>query len=523
MRLRKLRLEAFKNLSDFTITFGPGASVSALVGRNGTGKSNVLEALTLIFRDLDLGQQATLTYDVTYECRGSAVEVRGVAGSRDYFVEVDGIRVSPKDFLAAGGSKYRPDFVFGYYSGPSNRLEQHFVQHQERFYQDLVNGRENPLRRLFYARTVHSNFVLLAFFLEEDPEVQKLLRDHLEIEELDSVLFELQKPSWESRSGDARFWNSRGVVQVFLDALYGHALAPMRLRPRVASSGRRSARREHLYLFLPSAAEVRALRSRYASNQEFFKALESTYISDLIYDVRIRVLLRKAGAPLTFRELSEGEQQLLLVLGLMRFTREEESLFLLDEPDTHLNPSWSAQYRRFLERFGGLDERSHVVMASHDPLVISALRRHEVRILKRGRDGRVRALEPDEDPQGMGVGNLLMSDVYGLRAPLDIDTLEKIDRKRSLAARSTLSTEEEGELASLATDLSDLGYLLADDDPDYAAYLQARYSASAGHEGGQDVPSIARSIVDELLGRDSESGQDPAREEGSSSVPEQEA
>lgn len=500
MRLHRLWLKEFKNLQDFEITFGPEASVSALVGRNGTGKSNVLEALTLIFRDLDLGQAATLTYEISYECRGSQIVVAAVAGSRDHLVDIDGNRVPARNLLGAAGTDYRPDFVFGYYSGPSNRLEQHFVQHQERFYQDLVNGRENPLRPLFYARTVHSNFVLLAFFLEEDPEVQKLLRDHLEIEMLDSVLFELQKPSWNSKSGDPRFWNSRGVVQVFLDALHSHALAPMRLNPRVASSGRRTTRREHLYLFLPSTAEVRDLRSRYGSNQEFFKALESTYISDLIYDVRIRVLLRKAGAPLTFRELSEGEQQLLLVLGLMRFTREEESLFLLDEPDTHLNPSWSAQYRRFLERFGGLDERSHVVLASHDPLVISALRRHEVRILQRGADGRVRAIEPDSDPQGMGVGNLLMSDVYGLRAPLDVETLEKIDRKRSLAVRDSLTSDEERELADLAEEMSDLGYLLGDDDPDYAAFLRAKYSPLSPGLGEMSQPIIARSIADEILG-----------------------
>ncbi|MEV4706624.1 AAA family ATPase [Actinoplanes sp. NPDC049316] len=497
MKLQSLYLESFKNLKDFTITFDGGSSVTALVGRNGTGKSNVLEALTLIFRDLDLGQAASLTFKVVYECRSSKVAVSGTAGGRDYRVEVDDVSAPARSVVGESGRRLRPDFVFGYYSGPSNRLEQHFVQHQERFYQDLVKGRENPLRPLFYARAVHSNFVLLAFFLEDDPQVRKLLQEHLEIESLDSVLFELQQPEWKSRSGDPRFWNSRGTVQVFLDALYKYSMAPMRLNPRVASGGRRPVRREHLYLFLPSAEEIRQLRSFYGSNQEFFKALESTYISDLIFDVRIRVILRKAGAPLTFRELSEGEQQLLLVLGLMRFTREDESLFLLDEPDTHLNPSWSAQYRRFLERFGGLDDKSHVVLASHDPLVVSALKRREVRILQRAAGGLVRAVEPEEDPQGMGVSNLLMSDVYGLRAPLDVETLEKIDRKRILAAQDTLDEAEAVELAALAEDLSAMGYLMEDQDPDYARYLQAKYGADRGMTFTFDTS--ASEIVDDVL------------------------
>ncbi|TOM44863.1 hypothetical protein CGH75_27395, partial [Vibrio parahaemolyticus] len=69
---------------------------------------------------------------------------------------------------------------------------------------------------------------------------------------------------------------------------------------------------------------------------EFFQDLESTYVSELISEVRIRVKLKKNDGSVTFRELSEGEQQLLTVLGLLRFTAEDESLFLLDEPDTHL-------------------------------------------------------------------------------------------------------------------------------------------------------------------------------------------
>jgi predicted ATPase len=477
MRLLRLHLTEFKNLKDFSIDFDRLSPVSVLVGRNGTGKSNILEALTLIFRDLDLGQVSTLTFSLVYECRGQFVDVSGRRGERSYTVAVNGDQVSAGRLLGEAGRDLRPDFVFGYYSGPSNRFEQHFATHQERFYRDLVNGVENPLRPLFYARTVHSNFVLLAFFLEQDENVKELLADHLGIESLDSVLFEMQKPSWKSSRGDPRFWNAKGTVRVLLDALYRLALAPMRIEKRVKSGTRRPTRNEHLFLFLPSLNEVRALRDAYASNQEFFKALESTYISELIFDVRVRVGLRKAGAPLTFRELSEGEQQLLLVLGLMRFTREDESLFLLDEPDTHLNPAWSAQYRRFLEQFGGLGESSHLLMATHDPLVVSALKRSEVRILERDDKGTVSAIEPVENPQGMGVGNLLTSDVYGLRAQVDIATLEKIQEKRYLASRSELSIAEERRLAELADELRDLGLLVEDRDPDFQEYLRAKYAA----------------------------------------------
>ena len=168
----------------------------------------------------------------------------------------------------------------------------------------------------------------------------------------------------------------------------------MRLNLSIPVPMRRPNQTEHLYLYLPSIQEVKSLRSAYQSDQGSSRLLESTYISQLIYDVRIRVGVNRSSEPLTFRELSEGEQQLLLVLGLMRFTREDESLFLLDEPDTHLNPAWSAQYRRFLERLGGLGPSSHVIMATHDALVVSAMARQEVRILERDEAGTVTPLYP---------------------------------------------------------------------------------------------------------------------------------
>ena len=264
----------------------------------------------------------------------------------------------------------------------------------------------------------------------------KFLSDHLWIEGFDYALFVMREPPWTSKQGDPRFWNARGVVRDFLDRLYKMALAPCRLKVRVSTGFKKQQSLEHLYLFLRDLDHVRELASHYGTQQEFFKALESTYISKLISEVRINVRARKVDGSLTFRELSEGEQQLLMVLGLLRFTREDESLFLLDEPDTHLNPAWSVQYLKFLREIGGAQENSHVIMATHDPLVISGLERSQVQILQRNDDtGRIEVQQPESDPKYMGVPALLLSEVYGLRSVLPPATLELLDEKRRLAAK----------------------------------------------------------------------------------------
>jgi len=51
MKLLKLEISTFKNLRDFSIDFSQTLT-TVLLGQNGTGKSNLLEALIVIFRDL---------------------------------------------------------------------------------------------------------------------------------------------------------------------------------------------------------------------------------------------------------------------------------------------------------------------------------------------------------------------------------------------------------------------------------------------------------------------------------------
>jgi predicted ATP-dependent endonuclease of OLD family len=83
MKLDKLTIYNFKNLQDFEIDFNEKSLVTVLIGQNGTGKSNLLEALAIIFRDLDLGETPTFKYQIGYICRGVSVRICPVPGKID--------------------------------------------------------------------------------------------------------------------------------------------------------------------------------------------------------------------------------------------------------------------------------------------------------------------------------------------------------------------------------------------------------------------------------------------------------
>jgi predicted ATPase len=132
------------------------------------------------------------------------------------------------------------------------------------------------------------------------------------------------------------------VVQRFLDKLFTASLAPLRRPGLVQTNWEKVETPEFLFMFLKDQKALLDLRGLAESDADFFKELESTFMSDLIHETRIRVNVRGMDGSLTFRELSEGEQQLLTVVGLLRFTKENESLFLLDEPDTQLCQHYGA-------------------------------------------------------------------------------------------------------------------------------------------------------------------------------------
>jgi predicted ATPase len=503
MRLDAVRIGEWKNLKDLCVDFDEGSPYTVLVGENGAGKSNLIEALTYIFRNLDLDLPAPFAYELKYRCRGHDLRVKAELDRSPQFelrnTETSQyIEITKRHFMsvdAAGRPLFRPAFVFGYYSGPSDRLGSLFEEHRRRYYRLIIQPQtkraakpvnSNALRRLFYAQTLHGQFALLAFFMDPEngtgEEDRQFLRDHLQIDGLDCVLFALKRPPWSTsgkKGGDPRFWKADGEVRDFLDRLYTAAMLPMRMDRRIPIDLAKDPLVESLYLFLPGPDALRSVYQSYGTQYAFFTALESTYISKVLAEVRTRVRIGAAagGGAVTYRDLSEGEQQLLLVLGLLRFTAEDEALFLLDEPDTHLNPAWSTQYLEFLDRFIQLKKRGetcHIVMTSHDPLVFSRLQRSEVQVFVRDGDGRVSAKPPAQDPRGMGIEAILSSDLFRLRSGgLDLPTQRDLDTQRRLSMKEKpLTDKEREELRQVTERLDRLGFWRSSQDKLFELFLQ---------------------------------------------------
>jgi predicted ATPase len=567
MHLHRLKVRTFRNLRDFEITFNERAEDStiengrrtfsghAVIGANGTGKSNLIEAITTIFRDLDLNQAATLDYELDYSIRDHRLEIKAGSGKRPTVV-IDGARASASR-LSDEAREFLPSNVFVYYSGKNERIERLFLAHQKRFIQRMeisageylpeqilanLTGEEqaqaidenrrradrrrerlgeDQLRRLFYCRGGHSQLVLLACLLSKDEAFVQLL-NNLNIVELDSALFVLKQPyrlrqdltEQDILQGDKRFWYARGdVVSEFLDKLWQLAVAPIEHTvSKLIDFRGRTERQDEIYLFLPNKEMLQQLGDLVGDAERFFRYAEAAYIGDLIEEIRIYVKHKDAEGNVSFNQLSEGELQLLTVLGLMRITSQDHCLFLLDEPDTHLNPIWKLRYFDEIEKVIRKNKaqtivgNSQIIITTHDPMMIGSLRREQVRIL-RLEDGKSAVEEPKQHPQGMGITGLLRSELFGLRATIDSESRRRLDRRNFLFAKGDARTAiENEELGRLSAELADLGFATSDfKDPYYALFVSKMALHTKFHkdaltaEEQKEQDAIADEIVAEIL------------------------
>lgn len=413
-RLVELWLEDFKNLKDYIIRFNPAENLDVVLGWNGTGKSNLFEALIIIFRDLHGWWEKNRWPDkpmngfrVVYEMEEMSVEVTWLPGQmkrpeiRRSPTHAD-TPIKPESEAIKREQLPLPRFVFGYYSGPTNRMAEHFLPMKQDHYDRLrlAEADDAPTlarlleqRRFFCAETHHAKYVLLAFSYKEDTRISEFLESRLRITGFESALFIIRRPPW-ARPGSRpeNFWDATGIMRRVMERLRRYAIAPMILKQKI-NFGYRSASEDLYYFYLPDIKSLHSFAAEYEDARTFFLALESTDFSQLIYDLKIQVRVKSTltdEVSITFHQLSEGEQQLLTVFGLLRFTKSNQSLVLLDEPDTHLNPHWSIGYVKDLARVmsdhaleSNEQQTSQILMATHDPLVIASLVKEQIHLMKR--------------------------------------------------------------------------------------------------------------------------------------------
>lgn len=492
MRLDKVYIDGFKNLRQLEVDFDERKLTTVLIGQNGAGKSNLIEAIAQVFRWVDLRRnEPRFQYRVDYRIQPLGkvvpqpprVTLSNMPG--EPAIRVDGKEVKRTEFEKRR-QEWFPDLVFGYYSGGSRRLESLFDSHQRRYYDDIKREADKAkvakaleARRLFYCRPIHGVLALMALFAFPAPKVTDELASRLGITGFHSLLALFRRPSWYTGpkdQGAEDLWGAKGPAGLAARRFKELALHPFALEGNAIDDYRDKTQAEPQFAaFLPSHDRLKALAQQFKNEREMFFALEAMDISDLIREMFVWVTRdNDTSGDVGFADLSDGERQLLMVLGLIRVSRGKRALFLLDEPDTHLNPHWQHSYLKLVEDWTDIAsdaDKCHIVLTSHNPLTISALTREEVRVITQEVDGRVTAAPPYADPRGMGF-TATLTEIFRLPTTLDTETQRLIDQRNVLIQNPDKTKDEEIRLIELTEKLNRLGFMFESREPLYQDFLR---------------------------------------------------
>jgi predicted ATPase len=138
-------------------------------------------------------------------------------------------------------------------------------------------------------------------------------------------------------------------------------------------------------------------------------------------------LLDDSGHDVSFEDLSDGEAQLVQVIAMAAVFKDSRTLFLLDEPETHLNPSWRAYFHQYINiilNTDNLNKKVHVFISTHSPFMISSLKKENVFFFQRT-NGFISMQSINAQTYGASF-DVLIKQLFGLRSLISQTAVEEI-------------------------------------------------------------------------------------------------
>jgi predicted ATP-dependent endonuclease of OLD family len=343
MRITKLQIKNYKNL-DAELTHN--SDIIAFIGNNGSGKSNLLEAVSHIFRSLYVSKyKIDFDYYIEYETsKKNKITIEKNGKDRSY--SLDNVIINDL-------SNYLPQKVVAIYSGEEARL---FDDCFGPFYLEFVNninkaqlqGTEySELPRMLFLNKFYWNISLLSLLVSNSEDNKKFIEEVLKIIKVDRIKIDFIKRNYEK-------YNDNKALRLVRDIDTKAEYDLEELKKLLLEKGYIA---DDLYKYLYLA----------------YSPKDSKIINDIIIEF---------NENLTVADLSEGEKKLLLIKGALEFAGQEDSIFILDEPDSHIHINNKEQITKSFEPY---QHNRQIIISTHSPTLTQCLNDDNVYMLNSGK------------------------------------------------------------------------------------------------------------------------------------------
>ncbi|WP_323586789.1 AAA family ATPase [Aliarcobacter butzleri] len=423
MKLNKLQINGFNILQDeFLIDFDKASNLSILIGKNGSGKSSILEAVGIIFKSLYKGSNTPFTFVIDYHLGDKHI---GIQNIEEFTIRInaDVYQIGEFKYLReTQGLDIFPDNIIAYYSGSNERLKKIF---------NFGKYLESPF---LYLEDKHFKFILSSLISSNLDRHTEFLRENFQIEKNDSFQMKLKVKLFDKKLIE----EIHPLDQYF--KIYLRELLNIQDLLIITKQNLYQADSENIENILKSIEKIEiaigasdllryCMRVPYRFKNGLFEFLiDFEESNNFIYEIGNEVNLFKNFLFLSSKgmlkdvetsftkesdivnhaALSEGEKQLITVVGIKELTTLEENLFLLDEPDTYLHPSWQ---NKLINQLNDKNE-DYTLMTTHSVNILKNISKKHIFILK-NIDNIIEIYEPPKSTFGRDV-NSILNEVMGV-------------------------------------------------------------------------------------------------------------
>jgi len=115
---------------------------------------------------------------------------------------------------------------------------------------------------------------------------------------------------------------------------------------------------------------------------ESFSKFSAEEMNKIARDVSEDIVIKYNNENLEIEDFSEGEKKMILIKAALEFAAQEDSLFILDEPDAHIHLSNKVQIRKVFEEY---EQNRQVIITTHSPTLTDCLDNESIYMLDRGK------------------------------------------------------------------------------------------------------------------------------------------
>lgn len=418
MKVKSLKINDFFVLKNFNITFHSNRSI--MIGKNGCGKSTIIELIADIFGHLhkyfqlnDHTAAFVDGYQIIYEIffKGQSLEIE----IHSHYVEQVSNTFKPQIWINhealslaqierqyGGMQNLIPSKIILSYAGISTHLKL-LSEHFEKKYTSAIIKTNNPYslnplnlpieRPFIYIKPEHLSIIIISLLSSKEEAASNILSSHVNIDINSCELeFVLKKPSWAKKksSESNKWWGIKGNIALqFLGTIDQYAHKEDFTEKTIS----------YTFYGIPSLQDMFNELNAQNRCDIIFTILDTLIYDDLLSDIKIK-WKNNLGDIVEIDRLSEGQKQIIQICGINYiFGNTHNLLYLFDEPDVFLHPQWQQE---FLTTLTSQSMNSHIIITTHNPIIIGDSSREDIHIIEDGRE------KPNEFySQGRDVNSLL--------------------------------------------------------------------------------------------------------------------